>query len=244
MLLKVLMTRLFTSYVIDVYFFCDAHHCMTFKLLLVLFQLFFLGACSTLPTRDTSTTEQTEHRVRTLVDVHDYISRISALEPKRLNAENIEAITHTPLRQRGGQYDAVHYLVIDKSLTISMILAQQDKDKLNFYVEFITTLPFPKTPDQKIVNDYFERLAKLRPQVIQTHCISKESLFNTLLKNGWARFETNLSASPDEEQGNFDFSSEGGRYLTLTIDGNCLVEFSISKGANYSATFGILKSKN
>lgn len=215
---------------------------MTFKSLLSLCPFLLLGACSTTPSPEITTTARTEHRLRTLNDLQAYIFRISALSPDQLNVKNIEAITDTSLRQRGGHFDAG--FAINESLSIHMQLAQHDKDTLNFLIEFRPTLPIPKDIDQKGVNNYMERLAKFRPQTIQAHCIAKEYIVDTISKNGWVPFETNLSPSLGEEDGNFYFSSEGSRYLTLTIDGNCLVQFTISKGKKYPAYYGIPKSKN
>jgi len=215
---------------------------MTLKSLLFLCPFLLLGACSTAPNSETTTITGTEHRVRTLNDVHAYVLRIATLSPERLNIKNIEAITDTVLRQRGGHYDAD--FAIDESLSIHMQLVQHDKDNLNFFIEFMPTLPIPKDIDQKGINDYLERLAKFQPQTIQAHCIAKERIVDTISKDGWAPFETNLSPSPGDEEGNFDFSSEGGRYLELTIGGNCLEQFTISKGEKYPAYSGIPKSKN
>jgi len=209
---------------------------MTFKSILFLISFLLLGACSTAPNSGIKTT------ARTLNDVHAYVFRIAALSPEQLNAKNIEVITDTPLRQRGGHYDAD--FAIDESLSIHMQLAQHDKDNLDFFIEFVPTLPIPKDIDQKGVNDYLERLAKFRPQTIQAHCISKERIVDALSKSGWAPFETNLSPSPGDEEGNFNFSSEGGRYLVLTIGGNCLEQFTISKGEKYPAYTGNPSSKN
>jgi len=217
-------------------------HNMTLKSLLFICAFLVLGACSTASNSEIKTTAPTEHRLRTLNDVHAYIFGIVTLSPDQLNVKSIEAIADTLLQQRGGHFDAD--FAIDESLSIHMQLAQHDKDNLNFLIEFRPTLPIPKDIDQKGVNDYIERLAKFRPQTIQAHCIAKERIVDTISKDGWVPFETNLSPSPEEEEGNFYFSSEGDRYLTLTINGNCLEQFTISKGKKYPAYSGIPKSKN
>lgn len=210
---------------------------MRFKHLISLLPFVSLAACSTFLTPEVTTSERGGHRGKTLSDVHAYVVRIASLPSERLIKENLEAITDTPLSHRGGYFDGD--FEITHSLSIHLQLAQQSENDLKFFVEFRPMLPPPKVLSQENINDYMEKLGKHGPQVIRRNCISKGHLLDTLTKNGWRLFETNLSSPLEDEEGNFYLSAKGGRYITLTITDSCLAQFTISKGTKYPAYDGI-----
>lgn len=208
---------------------------MKLKRVLSFLPFVFLVACSTLPHSEVTTSEGGEQRRRTLADVYGYIVRIASLDPEQMNKESIEAISDTSLVKKGGYYD--NDFKIDDWLSIHLQMTLFSYSDVYFFIEFRPMLA--RELNQQNFNDYFAELTRLKPQIIRAHCIGKEQIFDSLFKSGWTPFETNLSPSLQDEEGNFYLSSEGGKYMTLTIAGNCLEQFTISKGTKHPAYGGI-----
>jgi hypothetical protein len=173
---------------------------------------------------------------RTLAQVASYVVELTALKRGQLTRANIDGIVHGRFRSAEGRKYEQDF-TLDEGFGINLLLVEHEDHEL-LEIELRPRLPMPKIIDQRSFDAYRKRLEEYAPIALKHHCIAGTGIAKSLHESGWTWFPTELSSSPEDDDGNIVYSSQDKGFVVLTLENSCLASIQISTESSYSGTYG------